>query len=67
MHCLFVITSYSIHYTKLYEIDGIDVRDATLHSLRKEVGVLMQDPFIFKGTVLDNIRYGKWDATDEES
>ncbi len=47
-------------------IDGIDVRDAGLHSLRKEVGVLMQDPFIFKGTVLDNIRYGKWDATDEE-
>lgn len=47
-------------------IDGVDVRDAQLHSLRKEVGVLMQDPFIFKGTVLDNIRYGKWDATDEE-
>lgn len=47
-------------------IDGIDVRDVTLYSLRKEVGVLMQDPFIFKGTVLDNIRYGKWDATDEE-
>lgn len=47
-------------------IDGIDVRDASLHSLRKEVGVLMQDPFIFKGTVVDNIRYGKWDATDEE-
>lgn len=47
-------------------IDGIDVRDADIHSLRKEVGVLMQDPFIFKGTVLDNIRYGKWDATDEE-
>ena len=47
-------------------IDGVDVRDAGLHSLRKEVGVLMQDPFIFKGTVLDNIRYGKWDATDEE-
>ena len=47
-------------------IDGIDVRDATIYSLRKEVGVLMQDPFIFKGTVLDNIRYGKWDATDEE-
>ncbi len=47
-------------------IDGVDVRDASLHSLRREVGVLMQDPFIFKGTVLDNIRYGKWDATDEE-
>lgn len=47
-------------------IDGVDVRDASLLSLRKEVGVLMQDPFIFKGTVIDNIRYGKWDATDEE-
>ncbi|MBO5337923.1 MAG: ABC transporter ATP-binding protein [Lachnospiraceae bacterium] len=47
-------------------IDGVDVRDASLQSLRKEVGVLMQDPFIFKGTVIDNIRYGKWDATDEE-
>ena len=47
-------------------IDGVDVRNASLFSLRKEVGVLMQDPFIFKGTVIDNIRYGKWDATDEE-
>ena len=47
-------------------IDGKDVRDVTLHSLRKEVGVLMQDPFIFKGTVLENIRYGRPDATDEE-
>lgn len=47
-------------------IDGVDVREASLFSLRREVGVLMQDPFIFKGTVLDNIRYGKWDATDEE-
>ena len=47
-------------------IDGTDVRDASLFSLRREVGVLMQDPFIFKGTVMDNIRYGKWDATDEE-
>lgn len=48
------------------KIDGIDVREATLTSLRKEVGVLMQDPFIFKGTVIDNIRYGRTDATDEE-
>jgi len=47
-------------------IDDVDVRDATLYSLRKEVGVLMQDPFIFKGTIIDNIRYGRWDATDEE-
>ncbi len=47
-------------------IDDIDVRDAAIESLRREVGVLMQDPFIFKGTVLDNIRYGKKGATDEE-
>lgn len=48
------------------KIDGTDVRNITLESLRKEVGVLMQDPFIFKGTIIDNIRYGKEDATDEE-
>lgn len=48
------------------KIDGVDVREVTLQSLRREVGVLMQDPFIFKGTVIDNIRYGRPDATDEE-
>lgn len=47
-------------------IDDVDVKDAALESLRREVGVLMQDPFIFKGTIMDNIRYGKADATDEE-
>ncbi len=46
-------------------VDGVDVRDAALHSLRKEIGVLMQEPFIFKGTILDNIRYGTEEATDE--
>lgn len=48
------------------KIDGHDVRDVTLESLRKEVGVLMQEPFIFKGSILENIRYGRPDATDEE-
>lgn len=48
------------------KIDDVDVRDAKIHSLRKEVGVLMQDPFIFKGTIMENIRYGRPDATDEE-
>lgn len=48
------------------KIDDVDVRNASLQSLRKEVGVLMQDPFIFKGTVMENIRYGRPDATDEE-
>lgn len=47
-------------------IDGVDVRRASLDSLRREVGVLMQDPFIFKGTVMENIRYGREGATDEE-
>lgn len=47
-------------------IDGIDVRDVTLSSLRKQMGVMLQDTFLFSGTVLDNIRYGKLDATDEE-
>ena len=47
-------------------VDGHDVRDVTRHSLRKEIGVLMQEPFLFKGTVLDNIRYGTPEATDEE-
>lgn len=47
-------------------VDDVNVKDVTLHSLRKEVGVLMQDPFIFKGTIMENIRYGRRDATDEE-
>ncbi len=48
------------------KIDGHDVRDVELHSLRKQMGVMMQDSFIFSGTIMDNIRYGRLDATDEE-
>lgn len=47
-------------------IDGYDVRDVKLHSLRKQMGIMMQDTFIFSGTIMDNIRYGRLDATDEE-
>ena len=47
-------------------IDGHDVRDVTLESLRRQMGVMLQDTFIFSGNVRDNIRYGKLDATDEE-
>lgn len=47
-------------------IDGHDVRSVTLASLRKQMGVMLQDSFIFSGTVRENIRYGKLDATDEE-
>ena len=48
------------------KIDGYDVRDVNLHSLRKQMSVMMQDSFIFSGTIMDNIRYGKLDATEEE-
>jgi ATP-binding cassette subfamily B protein len=47
-------------------IDGVDVREVTLHSLRSQMGVMLQDTFIFSGTILENIRYGKLDATEEE-
>ncbi len=47
-------------------IDGHDVRDVTLELLRRQMGVMLQDTFIFSGNVRDNIRYGKLDATDEE-
>lgn len=47
-------------------IDGMDIRDVTVHSLRKQMGVMLQDTFIFSGTILENIRYGKLEATEEE-
>lgn len=47
-------------------IDDVDISKVTLHSLRKQMGVMLQDSFIFSGTIMDNIRYGKLDATDEE-
>ncbi len=47
-------------------IDGEDIRDVTLESLRRGIGVMFQEPFIFSGTVKDNIKYGKMDATDGE-
>ncbi|PST45696.1 multidrug ABC transporter ATP-binding protein [Bifidobacterium callitrichos] len=48
------------------EIDGHDVRDVTLASLRRQMGVMLQDTFIFSGNVRENIRYGRLDATDEQ-
>ena len=47
-------------------VDGYSVSDVTLRSLRGQMGIMLQDPFIFSGTIEDNIRYGKPDATDEE-
>lgn len=47
-------------------IDGYDVKDVSIESLRKQMGIMTQDNFLFSGTIKDNIRYGKLDATDEE-
>ncbi len=47
-------------------IDGHDVRDVELKSIHRQMSVMMQDSFIFSGTIMDNIRYGRLDATDEE-
>ena len=47
-------------------IDGTDISKVTLHSLRSQMGIMLQDSFIFSGTIEDNIRYGKLDATLDE-
>lgn len=47
-------------------IDGTDISTVTIHSLRTQMGVMMQDSFIFSGTIMDNIRYGNRGATDEQ-
>ena len=46
--------------------EGYDISRVTLHSLRTQMGIMLQDSFIFSGTIRDNIRYGRLDATDEE-
>lgn len=48
-------------------IDGIDIRSVTQSSLRAQLGVVLQDTFLFSGSILENIRYGRLDATDEEA
>ena len=47
-------------------IDGINIKDVTLHSLRESIGVVAQDVYLFSGSIKENIAYGKKDATDEE-
>ena len=47
-------------------IDGHDIRDLTFHSIRDNIGIVQQDVYLFAGTIAENIRYGKMDATDEE-
>ena len=47
-------------------IDGIDIQNLKIKSIRKQVGVMLQDSFLFSGTIMENIRYGRLDASDEE-
>ncbi len=47
-------------------IDGIDIREATLQSLRRQIAIVPQDPILFSGTIAENLRYGKPGATEEE-
>ena len=47
-------------------VDGVDLRDVKLRSYRRQLGVVLQDPFLFSGTIASNIRFAKPDATDEE-
>lgn len=57
---------YNINGGRLL-IDGNDIAGVTLHSLRSQMGIMLQDSFIFSGTIMDNIKYGRLDATDEEA
>jgi len=48
------------------KVDDLDVRDVTAESLRRQIGIVLQDSFLFSDTVMNNIRYGRLDATDED-
>lgn len=56
---------YNVDSGTIY-IDGVDISTVTLRSLRTQMGIMMQDSFIFAGTIMDNIRYGNMEATDED-
>jgi ABC-type multidrug transport system, ATPase and permease components len=55
---------YNVNSGKVL-IDGVDISKVTLHSLRTQLGIMMQDNFIFTGTIMDNIRYGNNEVSDE--
>jgi ATP-binding cassette subfamily B protein len=63
--CSLIPRYYDIEEGTIF-LDGKDIRDFTLHSLRRQIGVVQQDVFLFSGTVRENIAYGKLDATFEE-
>ncbi len=63
--CSLVPRFYEVNKGKIL-LDGKNIRDISLHSLRKNIGIVQQDVYLFAGTVADNIRYGKRDASKEE-
>lgn len=63
--CSLIPRFYEVGSGKIL-IDGTDIKDFTLHSLRENIGVVAQDVYLFSGSIRDNIAYGKNDATDEE-
>jgi ABC-type multidrug transport system fused ATPase/permease subunit len=52
--------------TGVVRVDGTDLRDVELRSYRRQLGVVLQDPFLFSGTIADNLRFGRPEATDDE-
>ena len=48
------------------KIDGRNIQDYKINKLREKIGIVLQDTFLFSGTIMENIRYGRLEATDEE-
>ncbi len=63
--CSLIPRFYDIEKGKI-TVDGLDIRDVTLKSLRENIGIVQQDVYLFSGSVMENIAYGKPDATPEE-
>lgn len=63
--CSLIPRFYDVSGGAIY-LDGIDIRKIKLKDLRRQIGIVQQDVYLFAGTIMENIRYGKPDATDEE-
>lgn len=63
--CSLIPRFYDVTGGAIY-LDGKDIRQIRLHDLRRQIGIVQQDVYLFAGTILENIRYGKPDASDEE-
>jgi ATP-binding cassette, subfamily B, bacterial len=63
--CSLIPRFYDVSVGKIL-LDGHDIRDVTLRSLRRNIGIVQQDVYLFAGTIAENIRYGKLDASEQE-